>query len=112
MIQITKHSYQFTNRNCVLQVYTQHTKAFGKIIQLKNITGVPELFFKSLASKINNQVFDGGEYFQLLLLDYEDAGRDEKDPAFTVIAMQNVSVDDPNAIFLIDHALTFNSDVR
>lgn len=75
-------------------------------------SGVPEKFWNSLNSKLNNQIFDAGEFFQLLLLDYEDeGGRGEKDPVFTVVSLDNISSDDPNAIFLIDHALTYKTDI-
>ncbi|CRK89274.1 CLUMA_CG003033, isoform A [Clunio marinus] len=74
-------------------------------------SGVPEHYFKSICNKLKNQIFDAGEYFQLLLLDYGDEERGEKDPVFTVMSLQDIKTDDPNAIFLIDHALTFKSDI-
>jgi tubulin--tyrosine ligase-like protein 12 len=74
-------------------------------------SGVPERFFKSLNSKLTNQVFDAGEFFQLLLLDYGEEERDEKDPIFTVVTLKDIKAEDSNAIFLIDHALTFKTDI-
>lgn len=74
-------------------------------------SGVPEHLFKSISQKLNNQIFDAGEFFQLLLLDYGDEDRSEKDPVFTVVALKDIKADDPNAVFLIDHALTFKADI-
>lgn len=74
-------------------------------------SGVPEHLFKSISNKLNNQIFDAGEFFQLLLLDYGDDEREEKDPVFTVATLKDIKADDPNAVFLIDHALTFKADI-
>jgi tubulin--tyrosine ligase-like protein 12 len=74
-------------------------------------SGVPERFFKSLQTKLQNQIFDAGEFFQLLLLDYGEEDRGEKDPIFTVVGLKDIKADDPNAIFLVDHALTFKTDI-
>lgn len=74
-------------------------------------SGVPDHLFKSVCNKLHYQIFDAGEFFQLLLLDYGDDGRDEKDPVFTVVAIKDIKADDPNAVFLIDHSLTFKSDI-
>lgn len=74
-------------------------------------SGVPERYWKSLNTKLNFQVFDAGEFFQLLLLDYGEEDRGEKDPVFTVVTLKDLKADDPNAIFLIDHALTFKTDI-
>lgn len=74
-------------------------------------SGVPENLWKSLNSKLTNQLFDAGEFFQLLLLDYGEDERSEKDPVFTVVSLNDIKKDDLNSIFLIDHALTFKSDI-
>lgn len=74
-------------------------------------SGVPDHLFKSVCSKLSYQVFDAGEFFQLLLLDYGDDEKDDKDPVFTVVAIKDIKADDPNAVFLIDHSLTFKSDI-
>lgn len=52
-----------------------------------------------------------GEFFQLLLIDYGEEERDEKDPVFAVVSLKEIKADDPNAVFLIDHALTFKTDI-
>jgi tubulin--tyrosine ligase-like protein 12 len=46
----------------------------------------------------------------LLLLDYGDDGRDEKDPVFTLVATKSIGCDDHNSIFLIDHSFTFKTE--
>lgn len=74
-------------------------------------SGVPERFWKSLNTKLNHQIFDAGEAFQLLLLDYGDEERGEKSPVFTVVTIKDIKADDQNAVFLIDHALTFKTDI-
>lgn len=73
--------------------------------------GVSELFWKSLCTKLNQKIFDAGDYFQLLLLDYGDEDRKEKDPTFTVVSLKEIKTSDPNAIILIDHAVTFKPDI-
>lgn len=79
-------------------------------LQLK-ASGVPEHLFKAINNKLHNQIFDSGEYFQLLLLDYDEEERGDKDPVFTVVALKEIKSNDPNAVFLIDHALTFKPDI-
>lgn len=46
----------------------------------------------------------------MLLLDYGDEGRSDKDPVFTVVSTQDIKTDDPSCIFLIDHQITFKLD--
>lgn len=91
-----------------LGVYEQFLAAHET--QLK-ASGVPESFFKAIYNKLHNQIFDGGEYFQLLLLDYGEDDREEKDPVFTVTTVKEIKASDPNAVFLVDHALTFKPDI-
>lgn len=74
-------------------------------------SGVPEHFFPAISTKLFNQIFDAGEFFQMLLLDYGDEERGDKDPVFTVVTVRDIKADDPNAVFLIDHALTFKADI-
>lgn len=73
--------------------------------------GVPEHLFKAVCNKLNSQIIDAGEFFQLLLVDYGEDDRGEKDPIFAVAALQDIKASDPNAVFLIDHALTFKTDI-
>lgn len=44
------------------------------------------------------------------MLDYGDDECDEKDPVYTVVSLKDIKADDPEAIFLIDHQLTFKTD--
>lgn len=72
---------------------------------------VPKNYIQYYNIKFNRDPQITGEYFQLSLIDYGDVGRDEKDPVFTIVALKEIKADDPNAIFLVDHALTFKSDI-
>lgn len=74
--------------------------------QLKT-SGVPQHYYKTIFEKIHSQNFDSGEYFELLLLDYGDEERSEKDPVFTAVAIKEIKVEDPNCVFLLDHQITF-----
>lgn len=73
--------------------------------------GVPEHLYKAICTKLTSQIFDAGEFFQLLLVDYGEEDRGEKDPVFAVAAVQDIKASDPNAVFLVDHALTFKADI-
>lgn len=43
-------------------------------------------------------------------MDYGDDERDEKDPVYTVVALKDIGADNQDAIFLVDHQLTFKTD--
>lgn len=75
-------------------------------------SGVPEIFWKSLSNKLANQIFDAGNYFKLLLVEYEE-DEEEGNPMWSVSndKEDGIKADDPDAIFLIDHALTFKSSM-
>lgn len=73
-------------------------------------SGVPEHLFKAIAVKVENGIFDAGEFFQLLLIEYDEGEKDVKDPVFLVQALKDIKTTDENAVFLIDHALTFKAD--
>jgi tubulin--tyrosine ligase-like protein 12 len=78
------------------------------------LSGVPEHFWPVLQKKLANEIFDAGEMFSLLLLDYgEDVIRREEDPIWTVAVTQEdgLKADDPNSIYLIDHCWTFTTTV-
>ncbi|KAL3100467.1 hypothetical protein niasHT_021914 [Heterodera trifolii] len=66
-------------------------------------SGLPELFWKSLYKKISNQIFDAGKYFEIII--------EESEPneaiSSQVKAMSELKIDDPENVFLIDHAWTF-----
>ncbi|CAO1440765.1 unnamed protein product [Diamesa hyperborea] len=75
-------------------------------------SGVPEIFWKSLCNKLTNQIFDAGNYFKLLLVEYEE-DEEEGNPMWSVSndKEDGIKADDPDAIFLIDHALTYKSSM-
>ncbi|XP_058812359.1 tubulin--tyrosine ligase-like protein 12 [Topomyia yanbarensis] len=75
-------------------------------------SGVPELFWPELFRKLKHQVFDAGESFSLLYVDYDDNERSEEDPIWTVAVTKEggVRADNPCEIYLIDHAWTFRTD--
>lgn len=73
-------------------------------------SGVPEHLFRAIAVKLENGIFDAGEFFQLLLIEYDEGERDDQDPVFAVQALKEIKATDGNAVFLIDHALTFKAD--
>jgi tubulin--tyrosine ligase-like protein 12 len=49
------------------------------------------------------KVFDAGDAFQIIV----EQNEDDEVQNFNVVALKDVSVDDPNNIFLVDHAWTF-----
>lgn len=74
---------------------------------------VPELFWERLYRKLTNQIFDAGDAFSLLLLDYSEVERRDEDPVWTVAVSkeQGIKCNDPTEIYIIDHAWTFRFDV-
>ncbi|KAK4884255.1 hypothetical protein RN001_000526 [Aquatica leii] len=72
------------------------------------LSNVPQLFWDSLHAKVTKPIFDAGNAFTLLKIDYED-GRGQYDPAWTlqIHVEEGIKKTDPSNIFLIDHAWTF-----
>lgn len=72
-------------------------------------SAVPEHFWQMLYRKMTNQIFDAGEAFQLLLLDYSEVERDPEDPVWTVAVSKPEGLHAGCAadIYIIDHAWTF-----
>lgn len=72
-------------------------------------SGVPQLFWKSLCKKLNNQVFDAGDAFSLMMIDYGDEERKPEDPLWTVVVAKPDGIKAANGteIYLIDHAWTY-----
>lgn len=72
--------------------------------------GVPQLFWENLYKKLKNKIFDGGLVFQLAKVEYENGERHTTEPIWKLIvsAESGISVQDPNNIYLIDHAWTYD----
>lgn len=74
-------------------------------------SGVPEHFWHALCRKLELQLFDAGNTFQLLSIDYGDDNveKDECDPLYTVAVTKAIGIkaNDPNEIYIIDHAWTY-----
>ncbi|XP_066594754.1 tubulin--tyrosine ligase-like protein 12 [Prorops nasuta] len=77
--------------------------------QLK-LSGVPRHFWEVLFKKLKDQIFDSGSLFQLARIDYGDEERDSKSPVWTLMvnSEKNILKNDPNNIFLIDHAWMYD----
>ena len=77
------------------------------------LSGIPAHFHRRLFEKMAAEIFDSGEFFQLCPVDDDDEDLAEKYNAerrYYVSTLDNVVLDphdDPNAIFLIDHAWTY-----
>lgn len=90
-----------------------HYATYEMFVQLHKpqleLSGVPEHFWRSLHRKVVNEEFDAGNVFSLMQIDYEDVGRGEYDPNWRVMvkATNGIKVEDPEQIYLIDHAWTF-----
>uniref|UniRef100_A0A915PNG0 Tubulin--tyrosine ligase-like protein 12 n=1 Tax=Setaria digitata TaxID=48799 RepID=A0A915PNG0_9BILA len=67
---------------------------------------VPKQFWRRLHEKLTNGIFDAGDFFQILEEISEDG-----EHHYTVVALQQLKIDDPNCIFLIDHAWTFRPQI-
>lgn len=74
-------------------------------------SGVPKKYWETVYKKLHNEIFDAGLVFQLALVDYEDDERGPKDPVWKLFVNteKGLSLDDPNNIFLIDHAWTYDA---
>lgn len=72
--------------------------------------GVPQLFWKVLYKKLKNQIYDAGLAFQLIKVEYENREKHVTEPIWKlIVSMENgISVQDPNNIYLIDHAWTYD----
>ncbi|XP_015110656.1 tubulin--tyrosine ligase-like protein 12 [Diachasma alloeum] len=71
---------------------------------------IPEHFWPKIWEKLKNQVFDAGLYFSIAQIDYEGCPRGPKDPVYKLFlsAEGPMSCGDPNNVFLIDHAWTYD----
>lgn len=70
-------------------------------------SGVPQLFWEILYKKLNDRIFDGNLVFQLARIEYKTGEIcTESEPRWKLIVAANdgISAQDPNNIYLIDHA--------
>lgn len=83
-------------------------------------SGIPEQFWETLCNKLYNHIYDAGDAFSLMLIDYDDdngeqsnSKREEDDPIWTVMITKpgGIKARDPKEIYLIDHAWTYSLDV-
>lgn len=74
-------------------------------------SGVPKIFWEALYNKLTSKIFDGSRVFELDKIDYGDNRRDPKDPVWKVFvcAENGIRMDDPNNIYLVDHAWTYDT---
>lgn len=86
--------------------YNEFIRLHGN--QLK-ASGVPEYFWHTISQKLEQQLFDAGNAFQLLMIDYDDVERQSEDPLYTVAVSQSngIKASNPKEIYLIDHAWTY-----
>lgn len=74
--------------------------------QLKS-SGVPEQFWHTISRKLEQQTFDAGDAFQLLMIDYDDGEKEPEDPLFTVVAAKDIKKSSEQEIYIVDHAWTY-----
>ncbi|XP_014475085.1 PREDICTED: tubulin--tyrosine ligase-like protein 12 [Dinoponera quadriceps] len=74
-------------------------------------SGIPQLFWKTLFEKLENEVFDGGLVFQLAKVEYEGMTRHITEPVWKlfVSVKDGLSAQDSNNIYLIDHAWLYDT---
>lgn len=72
-------------------------------------SGVPTHFWPTVYEKLKNQIFDAGDAFQLVRISYEDDERERTDPFWKLfVSLENgICSEEPNNIYLIDHAWTY-----
>ncbi|XP_071521090.1 tubulin--tyrosine ligase-like protein 12 [Panulirus ornatus] len=80
-------------------------------IQLES-SGVPRHFWPTVFRKLQGQIYDAGETFQLCQLSYGDGENDQGNPMWQVIVIkpEGIKASDPGSIFLIDHAWTYRGN--
>lgn len=73
-------------------------------------SGVPPLFWPRLFQKLNQQIFDAGAVFTIAKIDYNESIKNPEDPGYKlfVSATNGLTCINPNNIFLIDHAWTYD----
>ncbi|XP_076283033.1 tubulin tyrosine ligase-like 12 [Lasioglossum baleicum] len=95
------------------------TELYATFLQIHQpqleLSNVPQIFWESVCRKLRNRIFDANQSFQLLRIDYSNTTRGPLDPIWKlfVSADKDIYADDPNNIYLIDHAWVYDlSGVR
>ncbi|XP_044598225.1 tubulin--tyrosine ligase-like protein 12 isoform X1 [Cotesia glomerata] len=87
---------------------------YDEFIQLHKaqleLSGIPTIYWPTLYIKLSKEIFDAGLVFQIAKIDYTDSVKTAQDPGFKlfVAAEEGLVCDDPNNIFLIDHAWMYD----
>ncbi|KAG4081150.1 hypothetical protein HA402_014598 [Bradysia odoriphaga] len=73
-------------------------------------SGIPEHYWEVLHRKLCQQIFDASEALSLMIIEYDNIT--EEDPITTVVVHKEDGVrkDDPQHIYIVDHAWTFRLD--
>lgn len=66
-------------------------------------SGVPEIYWPGLFSKLKDEVFDAGSYFQIV----QRVDEDDNVIGYKALCINELDTNDPIGIFLIDHAWTY-----
>ncbi|XP_013183658.2 tubulin--tyrosine ligase-like protein 12 [Amyelois transitella] len=74
------------------------------------LSNVPEHFWHTLSKKLEQNIFDSGTTFQLLEIDYEGSEIKSYEPLWSVVTTRDIERSDPNHIYLVDHAWTFQAN--
>ncbi|TGZ61462.1 hypothetical protein CRM22_007976 [Opisthorchis felineus] len=71
--------------------------------------GIPGHFWMTLHKKLLDEIYDASAYFVMNRVEYEDGGDEDDGSIDWQIALncERLQKTDPNAIFLVDHAWTF-----
>ncbi|XP_068236144.1 tubulin--tyrosine ligase-like protein 12 isoform X2 [Palaemon carinicauda] len=79
-------------------------------VQLES-SGVPPHFWPTIFKKLQGQIYDAGEYFQLIQPSSTDDGEDSGQSWWVVVFKEDgLKARDPNNIFLIDHCWTYRAE--
>lgn len=79
-------------------------------VQLES-SGVPPHFWPTIFKKLQGQIYDAGEYFQLIQPSSTDDGDDSGQSWWVVVIKEDgLKASDPNNVFLIDHCWTYRAE--
>ncbi|XP_031627717.1 tubulin--tyrosine ligase-like protein 12, partial [Contarinia nasturtii] len=70
---------------------------------------VPQHFWHTLSRKLEQQLFDAGNAFQLLMIDYDEGEKGAEDPLYTLVVTKPEGIKATNSqeIYIVDHAWTY-----